>query len=54
MITRSDKVRIIEAITTKDFANPLREVVLKDAATREEVEEFLGTCFMVLMTAEGI
>jgi hypothetical protein len=51
---RSDKIRIIEAITCDGHVKGLREDVIEGESNREEVEEFLNTCFTVLMTAKGI
>jgi hypothetical protein len=51
---RSDKIRIIEAITCDGHVKGLREDVIEGPSSREEVVEFLDTCFATLMTAEGI
>jgi ArsR family metal-binding transcriptional regulator len=50
LITRSDKVRIIEAITCDGHVKGLREDVMENDSSREEVHAFLIECFETLLT----
>jgi hypothetical protein len=52
----SDKRRIIEAITDTGGAKGLCEDVIEnwEETNREEVEDFLDTCFVALKTSELI
>jgi hypothetical protein len=54
MLTRSDKIRIIEAITHDGNAKGLLEDVIQGSPSREEVEHFLTQCFGILMVAEKL